>query len=190
MLVRFGVRDYDPRIGRWLAKDPSGLQVSLNLYAYAANDPINRSDPTGLDVELCQRVADLPLNQYIGVEHHWIRTATMEAGLGARGGGVPGEGGPPDLPGVDTEIVPHPGRGDRPGSTCTKVPNVSESCVNYELSLEGSRGRWGPTNNCQTVTRDILNGCRTDGPSFNWDSLFGQFLSLLLNGLPPFATGF
>jgi RHS repeat-associated protein len=48
-LVRFGVRDYDADVGRWMAKDPilfSGGQA--NIYAYVANDPINRRDPTGL----------------------------------------------------------------------------------------------------------------------------------------------
>jgi RHS repeat-associated protein len=48
-LVRFGTRDYDPALGRWTAKDPLGLRHgSLGLYTYAAADPVNRSDPSGL----------------------------------------------------------------------------------------------------------------------------------------------
>jgi len=48
-LLRFGVRDYDPMIGRWIAKDPLGFGGSLaNLYRYSRNDPINWSDPSGL----------------------------------------------------------------------------------------------------------------------------------------------
>jgi RHS repeat-associated protein len=46
-LVRFGARDYDPNIGRWVSKDPilfKGHQA--NLYVYAGNDPINRADVT------------------------------------------------------------------------------------------------------------------------------------------------
>jgi len=48
-LVRFGMRDYDPRVGRWMARDPvlyEGGQA--NLFVYANNDPVNYRDPTGL----------------------------------------------------------------------------------------------------------------------------------------------
>ncbi len=48
-LVRFGARDYDPQIGRWVSKDPirfGGHQA--NLYVYVGNDPVNRIDPSGL----------------------------------------------------------------------------------------------------------------------------------------------
>nr|BFD67010.1 hypothetical protein HAGR004_20320 [Bdellovibrio sp. HAGR004] len=47
-LVRFGVRDYDPEVGRWTSKDPilfNGGQS--NLYGYTFNDPVNFIDPSG-----------------------------------------------------------------------------------------------------------------------------------------------
>ncbi len=48
-LVRFGARDYDSEVGRWTAKDPSRFDGGdSNLYGYVANDPLNRTDPTGL----------------------------------------------------------------------------------------------------------------------------------------------
>jgi RHS repeat-associated protein len=49
-LVRFGVRDFDPVTGRWLAVDSiqfGGGQA--NLYTYADNEPVNRIDLGGHD---------------------------------------------------------------------------------------------------------------------------------------------
>nr|WP_247697491.1 RHS repeat-associated core domain-containing protein [Streptomyces sp. b94] len=41
-----GHRYYDPTLGRFTQPDPSGQEQ--NAYLYAAGDPINDSDPTGL----------------------------------------------------------------------------------------------------------------------------------------------
>lgn len=47
-LVRFGARDYDPQLGRWLSKDPTLFGGGhANLYAYCGFDPINHVDPSG-----------------------------------------------------------------------------------------------------------------------------------------------
>jgi RHS repeat-associated protein len=42
-------RYYDPKLRRFLSEDPSGLEGGINIFAFAGGDPINRSDPTGLD---------------------------------------------------------------------------------------------------------------------------------------------
>ena len=53
-LVRFGARDYDASIGRWIAKDPILFRGGdINLYGYVWNDPVNWIDPFGLDVKVC-----------------------------------------------------------------------------------------------------------------------------------------
>jgi RHS repeat-associated protein len=61
-LVRFGARDYDAESGRWTSKDPISFAArDTNLYAYVYNDPVNLSDPFGLQVaplgELCEEAA-------------------------------------------------------------------------------------------------------------------------------------
>ena len=48
-LVRFGARDYDAEIGRWVSKDPILFDGGdANIYRYVLNDPVNLIDPSGL----------------------------------------------------------------------------------------------------------------------------------------------
>jgi RHS repeat-associated protein len=43
-----GMRDYDPRTGRYLQADPIGLQGGWARYTYVAGDPLGMMDPFGL----------------------------------------------------------------------------------------------------------------------------------------------
>ena len=48
-LTRFGARDYDAKVGRWISKDPIRFDGGdVNLYGYVLQDPINLFDPNGL----------------------------------------------------------------------------------------------------------------------------------------------
>ena len=40
-------RAYDPRLGRWLSRDPAQEEGGPNLYPYVADDPVNELDPDG-----------------------------------------------------------------------------------------------------------------------------------------------
>ena len=48
-LTYMQARYYDPIIGRFLSADPMGYSDQLNLFAYAANDPISNIDPNGME---------------------------------------------------------------------------------------------------------------------------------------------
>lgn len=51
-LVRFGARDYDPEVGRWITKDPIRFNGGdTNLYRYVLSDPINLKDTRGLEFD-------------------------------------------------------------------------------------------------------------------------------------------
>jgi len=168
-LTRFGSRDYEAATGRWTAKDPLRFEGGLtDLYSYVGSDPTNLTDPAGLDVYRCQRPADIPLNP--GFPHVWIKTDAGEGGLGACGKGIPGHGGSPDLPGVNTCNNDHQGEAAGPDATCKKVEGVSEACVNAKILMCAPTGhRWGaPTASvppfyvCWTYADEILDECKTN----------------------------
>jgi RHS repeat-associated protein len=49
-LLKFGARNYDPRIGRWTSKEPLLFDAGqVNFYIYADNDPVNKYDLNGLN---------------------------------------------------------------------------------------------------------------------------------------------
>jgi RHS repeat-associated protein len=55
-LVRFGARDYDGQVGRWVSKDPILFEGDTsNLYEYANNNPVDYIDPKGTDSYLTTR---------------------------------------------------------------------------------------------------------------------------------------
>ena len=51
-LYYYRARYYNPTTGRFISEDPLGLAAGINIYAYAADDPVDLNDPSGMFVNL------------------------------------------------------------------------------------------------------------------------------------------
>ena len=134
------------------------------IYVYAEGNPLRWVDPFGLDVYLCSQ----PAFGWAPVDHQWLKTDTVEAGMGGAKGNVPGNQSG-DMPGDPVQVTDHSGRSKEKGASCEMVPNVDENKVNDLLKIGKPLGNWTPGNQCQSFAHSVLNAARNSpGASGGW----------------------
>lgn len=149
-------RYYSPRMGRYISSDPIGIEGGLNTYTYALSNPVKYTDPLGLEVQVCCRPAQIAGG---GINHCWIQTDTISAGMGANPNIPPGQ--QYEGYGMPVQITDH--SKDTP-TQCAPQKNVDEQCVNSKLQIGKPIGRFlPPFNQCQSFAYGTVNSCRT-GP--------------------------
>lgn len=148
--------------GAWSARSSDNVSSSGWGDAGSQSASAESSGEASLSgVERCSRLADPPLG-LVGIDHDWLKTESIEAGMGPADGGVPGvESGrsSENLPYSATTVNDHSGESSKEGARCEPVPNVDANCVNKELELGKELGRWSPSNNCNTFVNDVLEKC-------------------------------
>jgi len=122
-------RWYDPEGGRFVNEDPAGFEGGINLYAFSGNDPVNGSDPSGLDAEICRQWY---LTTHDPDDGWWELEGDVVPCSG--GGSEPPEPPMPQIPGGAPE-QPHGGGGGgptNPSGPSKKPATDAGSCFNRE----------------------------------------------------------
>ena len=87
-------RWYDPQAGRFVQEDPMGVDGGINVYTFAGDDPINGSDPSGMDPEI--ECTFIPHATYVdgepdgGFYYEPVCTSSGGGGDGSSIGGLDG----------------------------------------------------------------------------------------------------
>jgi RHS repeat-associated protein len=164
-ILGYRARYYSPIVGRFVSEDPIGFVAGVNFYEYGFNDPIDNTDPSGLDVLFCER----PLNNVPKAKDlppHSLLFSTNEqagGGLGPKKGmGVLGAS-----PGQIEWENPYDSNGHmKAGYSCGTVSrdNCVEKCVIKRLKSDSKnppKYKVGD-HQCSQYTEDVMSSCESE----------------------------
>jgi hypothetical protein len=106
-------------------------------------------------IEVCQRPAKIAFGL---VEHYWLRTDTIVAGMGSARAYKKYIGDEMEAAFIKVFIVDHR---DQPSKKCKEYTNHDEQCVNNELIIGKPLGRFTPMNQCLSFVKNVLKKCET-----------------------------
>lgn len=73
-LWQYRARYYHAQLGQFLSQDPIGTKDDPNLYLYVANDPVNNTDPTGMQSIFVSGGGEISGVSYPSTQNHARRT--------------------------------------------------------------------------------------------------------------------
>jgi hypothetical protein len=105
------------------------------------------------EVNICHRKAKIMLGL---VDHYWISTDTVTAGMGSKYGADIQIGNKFEPPFIKVFVVD---QSTQMADKCQVNDDVDEKCVDEELQVGKYLGRFSPINNCQSYVAHVLHKC-------------------------------
>lgn len=148
-LVKFGSRYYDAETGRWTSKDPILFAGGdTNLFGYVVNDPINLTDPNGLDYQECHRPLEGTSVDVYPVRHDYIKYSDGSTTSWGPESGISGDG---------------INKSNDSGGSCgpSQTASAEQEQRMKDFTKKNEKSKYNPvTNNCRDFNRKVIGAGR------------------------------